>query len=667
MKISLNWLTDYVDVSMPARQLGDLLTSIGLCCEDIIEAGDDIVLDLEVTSNRSDCLGHIGVAREVASATGAELRPPVVGELAMGGKVEDLTTVEVLDPDLCPRYTARVLRGVKVGPSPAWLVERLEAVGVRSINNVVDVTNYVLMEYSQPLHSFDYDKLAENRIVVRRAGNGETLVSIDETMCELDDSMLIIADASRPVAIAGVMGGLKTEVTQSTTNVLLESAQFDPLSIRRTSRKLAMMSESNYRFERGVDPVGVDRASLRACGLILELAGGTLARGVVDVWDQPYQPPRVRLRPQRCTALLGVQVPADRQVEILAGLGLGPRIEDETIVCEIPSHRADLRREVDLIEEVARLAGYETIPVADKISHPVLPEGAVQRTRRRVSEIMTAAGFDEAMTFALVDSRELALFGCDEAVCVDPLTRKTNNALRTTLVPSLLRACKTNQDVGNASVSLWELAAVFGPGGAGEMPEEHVEAALVTTGDLAGLRGVVELLISRIAPRARLEIEPAGACGLMPGASAQLRMDGRRVGTVGYVSREILDYYALERAIAAAVIDFGALMDQAQHRVTYQPVPKFPAARRDLSLIVDDALTWRELTDAIGRVDQPARVGVEYVTTFRGKPIPPGRKSVTVTLVYRWDEGTLRRQQVDQQVADVLEAMMKEFRAEVRT
>jgi len=273
MNISLNWLTDYVDVSLPVKELGELLTRIGLNLEGVTETDTDIVLDLEVTSNRPDCLGHLGVARELAAATGVEFRPPTIGDLPTSGVASELTSVEVVDPDLCPRYTARVLRNVKVGPSPNWLVERLDAVGLRSINNVVDATNYVLMEYSQPLHSFDYDKLAEHRIVVRRGKGGERMVSIDETTCTLDDSMLIIADAERPVAIAGVMGGLDTEVTEATTNVLIESAQFDPLSVRRTSRKLRLMSESNYRFERGVDPVGVDAASLRACQLILELAG----------------------------------------------------------------------------------------------------------------------------------------------------------------------------------------------------------------------------------------------------------------------------------------------------------------------------------------------------------------------------------------------------------
>ncbi len=300
--------------------------------------------------------------------------------------------MEVLAPDLCPRYTARVIRGVKVGPSPAWMVERLAAVGLRSINNVVDVTNYVLMEYSQPLHAFDYDKLAGHRIVVRRAAAGEQIVSIDGTRCRLDESMLVIADAEKAVAVAGIMGGLDSEVGDGTVNVLIESAQFDALSVRRTSRKLALMSESNYRFERGVDPVGVEQASLRACQLILELAGGELAEGVVDVWAKPFVPPTVALRPKRCEALLGIEIPADRQMEILARLHLSPRKNGSKIVCTIPPWRADLTREVDLIEEVIRLEGYEKIPMVDKVTHSLSADSPIDRVRRQVAEAARAGG-----------------------------------------------------------------------------------------------------------------------------------------------------------------------------------------------------------------------------------------------------------------------------------
>ncbi|MBN1554530.1 MAG: phenylalanine--tRNA ligase subunit beta [Phycisphaerae bacterium] len=665
MLISLNWLSEYVDVNLPAAELGELFTNIGLNCDGIEEKGDDIVFDLEVTSNRPDLLGHLGVARELATATGAEFRPPKFDSPAGKNNVADFTSVEVLCPDLCPRYTARVIRDVKVGPSPRWMVDYLAAVGMRSINNVVDITNFVLMEYSQPLHSFDYDKLAENRIVVRRACKGETLVSIDETTCELNDSMCVIADAEKPVAVAGVMGALNTEVTAATTNVLLESAQFDPLTTRNTSRSLRILSESNYRFERGVDPVAVEEASARACALICELAGGELAAGVVDVWATPYETPRVSLRPARTNKLLGIEIPTEKQVDILNRLGLSPKLDGETIVCEIPPHRADLTREADLIEEIARLNGFDEIPTLNKVSHRVSSMGETERIRRMAMNTLAAAGYSEAVTFSFIDAEEAKLFGWDEPVCVDHRVRRTNNALRPTLLPSLLKAVKTNQDVGNTDVSLFELAAVFPPGGANGLPAEYIELALVSTRGQRDARGALEATVRRIAPEAKVTIESAEGFADTILLNSQL---AGRIGTISPARSEVIHkHYGLEKNVGFATLRFDLLAQHAQLTRTTRLLPKFPPIHRDLSLIMDETATWGELAAAIARVEQPLRVEETYVTTYRGKPIPKGKKSVTVALEYRSNEGTLTNEQVDQQVRDLLTALQKTLAVELRT
>ncbi len=668
MKVSLNWLTDYVDVSMPAAELGELFMNIGTCCEEIIETATDIVMDLEVTSNRPDMLGHIGVARELAAATGAKFRKPEIGKLPTEGKAKDLTGVEVSAPDLCPRYTARVIRDVKVGPSPAWLVERLEAVGMRSINNVVDVTNYVLMEYSQPLHSFDYDKLAEHRIVVRRGAEGEHMVSIDGTKCRLDESMLVIADADKPVAIAGVMGGLDTEVSEGTVNVLIESAQFDPLSIRRTSRKLNLMSESNYRFERKVDPVAVDEASLRACQLIIELAGGKLAEGMVDVWANPFEPQKIELRPARCSAIFGADIPTERQVELLASLGVEPKLDGkkQKITCTQPSHRPDLMREIDLIEEVARLYGYDKIPVSRKITLSIAGESLPQRTRREIVSVLNAAGFDEAVTFTFIDIEEDALFGAAATVQVDAKVRKTNNALRSTLLTSLLRACKTNQDSGNADVSLFELAEVFPTDGKSQLPNQHVELGMATTGDLRDLRGAMEAVVRKIDIDEQLSTVQRDSAGFAEGAACDVKLGDEVIGAMGVISPKVQDYYGLEKAVAAAAIRFDAILARAGKVKTYSAISKFPAIQRDLSVIVDETVTWQQIVETISLVDQPLRESVQYVTTYRGKPIAAGRKSVTLNLVYRSGEGTLRGEQVDEAVAQILKTLGEKHAAEIR-
>jgi len=667
MNISLNWLTDYVEVAMPTTELEQLFTRIGLNHEGTTETSTDLVLDLEVTSNRPDCLGHLGVARELAVATGNQFTPPVLKDAPTDGQAAELTSVEVLDPDLCSRYSARVIRGVKVGPSPEWLVERLEAIGMRSVNNIVDVTNFILMEYSQPLHAFDYDKLAENRIVVRRAKDGEKLVSIDETTCVLDESMLVIADAEKPVAIAGVMGGLDTEVSDETVNILLESARFDPLNIRKTSRKLALMSESNFRFERGVDPVALDEASLRACQMIVELAGGQLAEGSVDVWADPYEAPTVTLRPARCSALLGFDIPADQQTSILDRLGLSAVLDGDTITCTIPPYRADLTREADLIEEVARIVGYDKIPLSTKIAHEVVALADEQKIRQDISLVMAASGFDEAITFTYIDAEEAALFGVDNPACADTLTRKTNNALRPTLLPSLLAACKGNQDSGNTDISLYELAAAFMPTGGENELDEHLEIAMVTSGDLRDLRGAVEALCEKVAFGAPLELKPAAQTGMDENAAAEMLVDSKPIGVIGQISGDVLKHYSIERPIAAARLRLDVLTSSAKLERKYATVARFPAVRRDLSIIVAEDTTWAQIQEVISGVDQPLRTDMQYVTTYRGKPIENGKKSVTLTAVYQSPEATLRSEQVDEQITAVVSALAEALKAELRT
>ncbi len=665
MKVSLNWLTDYTDITMSAQDLAERIIRIGFGIDGIEETDSDIVLNLEITSNRPDLLGHVGVARELAAATGAPFRHPVLGRLPTVGPVEKLTSVEVLDPQFCPRYTARVIRNVKVGPSPDWLVEKLQAVGMRSVNNVVDVTNFVLMEYSQPLHSFDYDKLAGHKIIVRRAKNGEHMVSIDGTKCTLDEGMLVIADAEKPVAIAGIMGGLNTEVTEKTTSLLIEAAQFDPLATRRTSRKLGIMSDSNYRFERGVDPVGVEEASRRACQLILEIAGGELAEGVVDVWARPFQPPVVTLRPQRTDKILGLPTPVARQVDILNRLCLHPVVTDGNIVCTIPPYRRDLYREIDLIEEIARLEGYDRIPVGGQVTHAVKSEAPRQRTRREVGQLLAACGFDEALAFTFIDPAEAELFGWANPIRVDPLVRKSNNVLRPTLLPNLLRACKTNQDAGNGAVSLFEVAAVFPPG-SGTLPDEYVQIGLASTRDLRDLRGAIEATVGRIAPDATVTCRVAALAGFADDTAAEILIDGQLAGVLGQLSQKVQDFYGLEKSFTAATLRFDALLSRAGKTRRYAAVPRFPAVQRDLSLIVDDSLTWAQVEATLASVAQPARVSAEYVTTYRGKPIPDGRKSVTVSLTYRSSEGTLRSEQVDGFVTEIVAAMKKIHNAELR-
>jgi phenylalanyl-tRNA synthetase beta chain len=334
---------------------------------------DDVVIDIEITSNRGDCLGYIGVARELAAATGKELIIPKI-ELDESDKdVTEFAGVQIDEPDLCGRYTARIIEGIKVGPSPEWLRKRLEAVGQRSVNNVVDATNYAMMETGQPPHAFDYDKVAQGRIIVRKARAGERIVSIDGTQCDLNTDMLVIADPNGPVAVAGVMGGLDTEVSEKTVAILLEDAHFDPVSVRTTSRKLGLPSEASFRFERTVDIEMIDWASRRTAQLMIQVGGGKVAKGVVDVYPGKPEQKKVTLRLSRLNKLLGIEIPSEKAMGILSALSFEPKVENDLITCTVPSWRNDVYREVDLIEEIARVHGYGKVPTERKIRIEVVP------------------------------------------------------------------------------------------------------------------------------------------------------------------------------------------------------------------------------------------------------------------------------------------------------
>ena len=679
MMISLNWLTDYVDVLMPAAELADLLMRIGFCVDAIDQTEADIVFDVEVTSNRPDALGHIGLAREIAAVTGQALKLPNLDGIVTAGNVADDTRVDVEAPEFCPRYTARMIHGVRVCASPPWLVERLEAVGLRAINNVVDVTNYVLLEYSQPLHAFDFDKLAGGRIVVRWARDGERITAIDGSTHELREWMGIIADADRPVAVGGVMGGLDTEVADATTHVLIEAAQFDPLTIRKCSRALGLMSEASYRFERGVDPVAVERASLRACQLILQTGGGELRGGVVDVWAEPYRPPTVRLRPERCSQLLGIDVPAPRQVAILETLALQPTESDGAIACTVPPHRSDLSREVDLIEEVARIYGYDRIPTGGAVSHEVTPRARLESARKALGESLNGAGYHEAITFTFVDQAEGVLFGWPDSLTVDPRLRKRNGVLRQGLLPSLLRARKTNQDAGNENVNLFELSSVFPrlatAGGEDALPAEYTQVGLITDGSLQDLRGAVEAAVARFDPAAEVRVRPADVPGLTDGAAAELRLRPggadadlpTPLGVMGQVSEKVRDHYGLTTAPTGAMLRFDLLAELGQTVRVFQPLPRFPAICRDLSIVVDESVTWEAVAQAVTGAAGELLAGLDYVGAYRGKQVGGGQKSMTMRATYRHPDRTLRHEEVDALIQAVVAELENKHNAQLRT
>jgi phenylalanyl-tRNA synthetase beta chain len=675
MKIALDWIGQYLAPVPAAQVAADALLNAGLPIESIEAFGGTSVLDVEVTSNRPDCLSHVGLARELGAIAGGTFTGPKIALQEVAPAAATLTAVNVEDPAGCPYYSARVLRGVKVGPSPAWLVARLESIGLRSVNNVVDITNFVLMELGQPLHAFDFDGLAEKRIVVRRARKGERIVAIDAKTYEIDPSMLVIADARNPVAIAGVMGGKLTEVTENTRNVLLESARFEPLTIRTTSRALALKSDSSYRFERGLDPSLAEQASQRAAQLVLELCGGTLAQGVVAVGSAACKSPAVSLRMKRIAEILGITIPAERAVEILARLHFQPQLQGEVIACTVPSHRLDIEREIDLLEEVARVYGYGHIPTLDRVVHAVQPEPAAEKAARLIKSTLVAAGFSETITVTFIGKADAEAFLPAGARGI-PLAHGgwKGEVLRTSLFPSLLAVRRTNQHAGTSDARLFEVSERFWQEGVAAQSAPTQQRVLTILGNsVAEVRGALEAVLERLNVQAKLVVTPSagGTAAYFAGGVAgevSVEVAGRSVklGGLGQFTQELQKKYDLRQAVCGAEVLYEPLIELFQPVRRARPLPRFPGVKRDLSVVVDEAVRWSEVEAALRGAGLEHMEAIDFVTTFRNKQVGEGKKSLTLALDFRDPARTLKSEEVDAQVKTAVGLLGARFGAVLR-
>lgn len=668
MKISLEWLAEYLTGPLDAERAAEALTNGGLPVESIERHGNDTTMDVEVTSNRGDCLSHVGIARELSALLSREFREVKPTTKESSHPVSEATSVRIEAPELCPHYTARVLRDVTIKPSPAWLARRLEAVGLRPINNVVDVTNYVMFELGQPLHAFDFDRLEGRRIIVRRARPGEKLVSIDARERTLSPEMLVIADAVRPVALAGVMGGRDSEVSDSTRNVLLESARFDPLSVRKTARTLSIKSDSSYRFERGIDPLLPERASLRAAQLILETCGGELLAGVAAAGQTGYAPKRLTLRLEKLASLLGVRFPPEQVLDALRRLHLSPIHVDGRIDVTVPSYRLDLNIEVDLVEEVARVLGYDKIPVRDEIAIRLSPPDPAADAMETIRSVLVSGGYFESVTFGWVSDALAPDFTPPEAIGLpraDSTVRKTDASLRPSIIPGLLESVRRNETVGTPDAPLFEIGSTFwlAPGGG---VEERRQVALVGSPELREVRGVVELLLNRLNPDRDVLVVPDMRPGLGRGACGRIEWDGQIVGYLGKIDRDVAQKLNLREIPAAAELELLRLIEGARRVPQQKPLPSYPAVRRDLSLVVPESMPYTRIESLIRDLRPEWLEDLEYVTTYRGKPLEKGQKSVTVTLVFRSAAGTLTSEQVDATVQRIVDAARDQLGAVLR-
>lgn len=684
MRLLVSWLRDFVDVRVPAAELGALLSMRGFelaAIEPVPGGGDDCVIDLEVTANRPDCLSVIGLAREVATALDLPLRSlsPAAGPPVRLAAVEtgrsDRVRVSLEDPVLCPRYAAAVAE-VAVGPSPAWLAARLVAAGVRPINNLVDITNYVLMEIGQPMHAFDLATLAGSEIRIRRARPGERLRTLDGVDRALAPDMLVIADRDRPQAVAGVMGGADSEVGPDTRLVAFESAHFEPRSVRITSRRLGLKTEAAARFERGADIGAPVVGLMRACALLETIGAGRSVGPLVDCYPAPVAPRRVGLRRARIARLLGTPV-EDRLVErVLAGLGFAAAARTDGWEVEVPTSRVDVARETDLVEEIARHYGYDRLPTTFPALRQPPPAADPRVDRdRQARRLLAAAGLSEAVTFTFIGAEAAARFvdGAAPVPVAHPLSEKFA-ALRPSLLPGLLESLAHNRHREQRDVRLFEVGRRFSPDRG-----ERRAAALVWTGagqprhwsggprevDFFDVKGVVEGFCRRMGAPAEVR---AGSCAwLAPGRSASIWVDNRRCGDFGQLSPALAEAADLpsQDEVYAAEIDLDALDETAAARgdTRVAPLPRFPSVIRDVSVLVADTLSAASVRGTIRTVAPPALVDVREFDRYRGKGIPEGRVSLSLRLTFRSAERTLTDAEVQDAMDAILAALAREHGA----
>jgi phenylalanyl-tRNA synthetase beta chain len=635
----------------------------------------DTILDVDVTPNRPDCLSVLGVAWEVAALTAQKLSLPPSDYPEEGLPIEDLASAEIRAPDLCPRYSAGLVLGVKIGPSPSWLQERLEAYGMRPINNVVDITNYVMIEMGQPLHAFDFDTLRGRKIIVRRAGPGEKFVTLDGVERELNPQMLVIADAERAVALGGIMGGLETEVTPSTRAVLLEAASFAFPQIRATSRALGLDTEAVMRFGRGLAPGLTVPALRRAVKLILDLAGGKTARGLLDTYPQKKEPEPILLSHREIERLLGVELSLEEAGGILTSLGFECLAGPSGLQVRVPYWRSDIRLAADLVEEVARLWGYDRVPLTLISGSPPRPRPSpLLQLRERLRDLLVALGLQEAITHALTSGEKLegvkAPLGTRVA---NPLSRE-QDYLRTSLRPGLLSLLAQNQKYDEV-LRFFELGRVYLPREK-DLPVEREIMGVVLAGrrrplswgekeadaDFYDIKGLAQGLLSRLGLEP--EFLPGQDISLHPARQAGIAVGGRGVGILGEVHPRVAEGFELKEPAYLLEMDLEEILPYLPPHRPYRPLARFPAVLRDIALVVNEGVPAGKAEELIRA--NPLVVGATLFDVYTGKPIPPGEKSLAFRLEFQSPSRTLTDEEVDQALGDTLSRLQKDLGATLR-
>jgi phenylalanyl-tRNA synthetase beta chain len=661
---------------------------VGAELGNVLDLGDT-VLDIGVTPNRADCLSIVGVAREWAAISGKKLRYPAMDVIESDEDIREITSVAILDSDLCPRYTARIIKNVRIGPSPLWIRQRLEAVGLRPINNIVDVTNFVMMEVGQPLHAFDFRFLEEGRIVVRRSREGEQFISLDGKERILQADTLLICDGIKPVAIGGVMGGLNSEISSNTETILLESAYFNPSSIRKTSRELAMGTDAAFRFERGIDPEGVIRALNRAARLITEVSGGTPCKGVIDQYPQKIRAAKgIPLRIGRVNDILGIVVPAEEIIRTLESLEMTVElVGDGRIEVTPPTCRVDIVREIDLIEEVVRLYGYDRVPAT--LPGVSVSTGIIDGKRSvegRLRDIMTGAGYTEVINYSFISPNAVDQLGLGEAderrshlPIRNPLTEE-QAVLRTTMIYSLLLNAKRNVDCGRFDLKIFEIGKTFIRRGEGELPLEQNRMACLITGlryedrwntnelraDFYDLKGCVESMLGVLripSPSFRSGIHenilhPGKSCGVFSGE--------RRFGFLGEIHPDLRVRFDLTSPILVCELDLDFLAAHFSAKAPFLSIPRFPSSSRDVAFLVTRELEARDVLRPAEDSNEELLEKVQIFDVYEGVSVPEGMKSLGVRFSYRCTDRTLTDDEVNEVHARIVHKIVQATGGSIR-
>ncbi len=657
-----------LDQSTPVGE--DIAPALGL---------DDVVLVFELTPNRADCLSVLGIARDVAAVLNQPLRGPEINVPEIGGQAGDQVRLEIQDPDLCRQYAARLVKNVRVAPSPAWMQQRLRAAGIRPISNIVDVTNYVMMELGQPMHAFDFGTVAEGRVIVRRSRTGEKINSLDgvERMC--DPEMLLITDPVKPIGIAGVMGGLETEVTADTSYILLESAIFDNINIRRTSKRLGLRSEASLRYEKGVNPGGALTALDRAAQLIAATGGGEVVSGVVDVNPRPAKPLVLNLRPAKVNEVLGTDIGADQVADILARLQFNLTRQEEYFEVEIPLYRGDITREIDLVEEVARIYGFDRIPTT-------LPRGASQGYRTLSQHLadlakasMIEGGLAEVVTYSFTSPRVFDRLRLPETSPLrqvlpihNPL-RDEQSIMRTLVLPNLLEVIARNISRREINLAIFELGNVFLPG-TKDLPDEQMTLAAAVTGEIGQSWSTGAVKLDFYFLKGVLE-NTLGKCGLHdldfipvtdhpvfhPGRTAAIKTGGQELGLIGEIHPDVLENFEINKRVYGLEINFRLVNELAAATFSYNPLPRFPAIVRDLAVIVPSDLPARELVGTITRIGGIWLRNLSLFDVYQGSPISAGYRSLAFSLTFQADDRTLTDEEVNEVFEKIRQTLVKQY------